>query len=147
MEIYDNVKEMETFNGFHVFAIDGSYVEIPNHPQAREEMGVPQNNDVETFAANARISCTVDTKMDFVVSSIIDSQTVDEITLALRHLEDLKNKINMNKVKLNPCLSSLKKSSIFPLIGLKFYNCLIFLINIFLNSQKIFFLSLFSLFS
>ena len=98
IEMYDNVKEMETFNGFHVFAIDGSYVEIPNHPQAREEMGVPENNDVETFAANARISCTVDTKMDFVVSSIIDSQTVDEITLALRHLEDLKNKINMNKV-------------------------------------------------
>ena len=53
IEMYDNVKEMETFNGFHVFAIDGSYVEIPNHPQAREEMGVPENNDVETFAANA----------------------------------------------------------------------------------------------
>lgn len=76
---------METFNGFHVFAIDGSYVEISNHPQAREEMGVPENNDVEIFAANARISCRVDTKMDFVVSSIIDSQTVDEITLTLRH--------------------------------------------------------------
>lgn len=43
------------------------YVEIPDHPQAREEMGVPPNNEVETFAANARISCTVDTKMDFVI--------------------------------------------------------------------------------
>ncbi|WP_305553439.1 hypothetical protein [Methanobrevibacter sp. V74] len=49
-------------------ATDGSYVEIPDHPQAREEMGVPPNNEVETFAANARISCTVDTKMDFVIS-------------------------------------------------------------------------------
>ena len=38
MEIYKNVDEMETFKGFHVFAIDGSYVEIPDHPQAREEM-------------------------------------------------------------------------------------------------------------
>ena len=47
---------MKTFKGFHVFAIDGSYVEIPDHPQAREEMGVPPNNGVETFAANARIS-------------------------------------------------------------------------------------------
>ena len=28
MEIYDFVEEMETFKGFHVFAIDGSYVEI-----------------------------------------------------------------------------------------------------------------------
>lgn len=98
MEIYNNVEEIETFKGFHVFATDGSYVEIPNHPQAREEMGVPSNNEVETFAANARISCTVDTKMDFVISSTIENQTVDEITLALRHLDDVKNKINMNNV-------------------------------------------------
>ena len=61
-------------------------------------MGVPPNNEVETFAANARISCTVDTKMDFVISSIIENQTVNEITLALRHLDDVKNKINMNNV-------------------------------------------------
>ena len=33
MEIYNNVEEMETFKGFHIFATDGSYVEIPNHPQ------------------------------------------------------------------------------------------------------------------
>ena len=98
MERYNNVEEMETFKGFHVFAIDGSYVEIPDHPQAREEMGVPQNTGVDTFAANARISCTVDTKMDFVISSIIENQTADEITLALRHLDDVKNKINMNNI-------------------------------------------------
>ena len=61
-------------------------------------MGVPPNNSVETFAANARISCTVDTKMDFVISAIIENQTVDEITLALRHLDDVKNKINMNNI-------------------------------------------------
>ena len=97
-QIYDHVEEMETFKGFHVFATDGSYVEIPDHPQAREEMGVPPNNEIETFPANAKISCTVDTKMDFVVSSIIENQTVDEITLALRHLDDVKNKVNMNKV-------------------------------------------------
>lgn len=36
--------------------------------------------------------------MDFVISSIIENQTVDEITLALRHLDDVKNKINMNNV-------------------------------------------------
>ena len=88
MEIYNNVGEMETFKGFHVFAIDRSYVEIPDHPQAHEEMVVPPNNGVKTFAANARISCIVDTKMDFVLSSIIENQTVDEITLELRHLDE-----------------------------------------------------------
>ena len=83
---------------FNNFATDGSHIEIPNHPQAREEMGVPPNNEVETFDANAKISCTVDTKTDCIISPIIESQTVDEITLALRHLDDVKNKINMSNV-------------------------------------------------
>lgn len=30
------------------------YVEIPDHPQAREEMVVPPNNEVETFAAKCK---------------------------------------------------------------------------------------------
>lgn len=53
---------METFKGFHIFTIDGAYVEIPDHPQVREEMRVPPNNAVETFTANERILCIVDTK-------------------------------------------------------------------------------------
>ena len=61
MEMYNNVEEMETFKGFHVFAIDGSFVELPDHPQSK-----------------------------------IENQFVDEITLALWHLDDIKNKINLN---------------------------------------------------
>lgn len=34
--------------------------------------------------------------MDFVVSSKIENQFVDEITLALWHIDDIKNKINLN---------------------------------------------------
>ena len=96
-KIYDDVAEMDTFKGFHVLATDGSLVEIPDHPQARQEMEIPPNNEFETYAARARISCTADTKMDFVLSSFLETTSVDEITLALRHLDDLKNKINMNK--------------------------------------------------
>lgn len=40
-------------------------------------MGVPPDNPVETLDTNTRISCTVDTKMDFVISSIIENQIVD----------------------------------------------------------------------
>ena len=92
MEIYNNVDEIEIFKGFYIFAIDGSYVEISDHPQAREEMRVPPNNEVETFAGNARIFCRVDAEIDFVISLIIENQTVDEITLAFRHLNDVKTK-------------------------------------------------------
>ncbi len=42
-------------------------------------------------------------------------------------------------LKLSPFLSNLKKSSIFPLIGLKFFQLSNFFNNSFLNSQKIFF--------
>ena len=43
-------------------------------------------------------------------------------------------------LKLSPCFSNLKKSSIFPLMGLKFFHSSnFFLITHPLNSQKIFF--------
>ncbi len=31
------MKEMETFKGFHIFTIDGHYVEIQDYPQTREK--------------------------------------------------------------------------------------------------------------
>lgn len=87
---------METFKGFHVFAIDESFVELPDHPQTREEMEIPPDTQLKSYVARAKISCMVDAKMDFVVSSKIENQFVDEITLALWHLDDIKNKINLN---------------------------------------------------
>ena len=96
MEMYNNVEEMETFKGFHVFAIDGSFVELPDHPQTREEMEIPPDTQLKSYVARAKISCMVDAKMDFVVSSKIENQFADEITLALWHLDDIKNKINLN---------------------------------------------------
>lgn len=96
MEMYNNLEEMETFKGFHVFAIDGSFVELPDHPQTREEMEIPPDTQLKSHVARAKISCMVDAKMDFVVSSKIENQFVDEITLALWHLDDIKNKINLN---------------------------------------------------
>lgn len=96
MEMYNNLEEMETFKGFHVFAIDGSFVELPDHPQTREEMEIPPDTQLKSYVARAKISCMVDAKMDFVVSSKIENQFVDEITLALWHLDDIKNKINLN---------------------------------------------------
>ncbi|WP_231476090.1 hypothetical protein [Methanobrevibacter oralis] len=61
-------------------------------------MEIPPDTEFESYVARAKIFCRVDAKMDFVISSIIENQFVDEITLALRHLNDVKNKINMNKV-------------------------------------------------
>ena len=90
MEMYNNLEEMKTFKGFHVFATDGSFVELPDHPQTREEMEIPPDTKLKSYVSRAKISCMVDTKMDFVVSSIIENQFVDEITLALRHLDDVK---------------------------------------------------------
>ena len=76
MEMYNNLEEMETFKGFHVFAIDGSFVELPDHPQTREEMEIPPDTQLKSYVARAKISCMVDAKMDFVVSSKIENQFV-----------------------------------------------------------------------
>lgn len=83
MEMYNNLEEMKTFKGFHVFTTDGSFVELSDHTQTQEEMEIPPDTKFESYVARAKISCIVDTKMDFVISSIIENQFIDEITLAL----------------------------------------------------------------
>ena len=46
-------------------------------------MEIPPDTQFKSYVARAKIYCMVDAKMDFVVSSIIENQFVDEITLAL----------------------------------------------------------------
>ena len=58
-------------------------------------MGIPEDTEFETYTATARLSCMVDGLSDFIISANLTNTFTDEITHALWHLEDAKNKIDL----------------------------------------------------
>ena len=64
MEIYNNVEEIETFKGFHVLQLMDLMLKFQIIHRHVKKWEFHQIMKLKTFAANARISCTVDTKMD-----------------------------------------------------------------------------------
>ncbi len=96
-KIYAHQEEMASFKGFHVCAIDSSIVEIPNTKITRKEFGIPEKTQLMKDTSTARISCMVDTQLDFVLSSNLTNKKVSEIKNALFHLDDVKDKIDLTK--------------------------------------------------
>ena len=94
-KLYSGAIDVPKFKGNIVAATDSSIVDIPNRPETRKEMGIPEDTEFETYPATARLSCMVDGLSDFVISANITNTFTDEITHALWHLEDAKNKIDL----------------------------------------------------
>ena len=96
-KIYSHQDEMASFKGFHVCAIDSSIVEIPNTKLTREEFGILEKTQSHKNTSSARISCMVDTHWDFVISSNLTNKKVNEVTNAIIHLDDAKDKMDLTK--------------------------------------------------
>ena len=96
-KIYSRQDEMASFKGFHVCAIDSSIVEIPNTKLTRKEFEIPEKTQPKKNTSSARISCMVDTHWDFVISSNLTNKKVNELTNAIIHLDDAKDKIDLKK--------------------------------------------------
>ena len=96
-KIYAHQDEMASFKGFHVCAIDSSIVEIPNTKLTRKEFGIPEKTQPKKDTSSARISCMIDTNWDFIISSNLTNKKVNELTNAMIHLDDAKDKIDLKK--------------------------------------------------
>jgi hypothetical protein len=96
-KIYAHQEEMASFKGFHVCAIDSSIVEIPNTKLTREEFGIPEKTQLRKDTSAARISCMADTHWDFIISSNLTNKKVNEVTNAIIHLDDAKDKMDLTK--------------------------------------------------
>lgn len=94
-QLYNGSIDVPKFKGNIVTAVDSSIIDIPNRPETRKEMEIPEDTEFETYSATARLSCMVDGLSDFVISANLTNTFTDEITHALWHLEDAKNKINL----------------------------------------------------
>ena len=96
-KIYAHQEEMASFKGFHTCAIDSSTIEIPNTKLTRKEFNIPKKTQLHKDTSVARISCMVDTHWDFVISSNLTNKSVNEVTHAIFHLNDVKDKIDLTK--------------------------------------------------
>ncbi|AWX32292.1 IS4 family transposase [Methanosphaera sp. BMS] len=89
--------ELKTFKGYYLAAHDGSIFDLPNYPTIREDFGIEDNIDHSKHTATARVSTMVDVLNEFILSSTITSRKSGEPDLAIDHLEDVKDKINIQK--------------------------------------------------
>lgn len=96
-EIYNKSEELEEYKGYLIFGCDTSVIDCPNTRLTKKEMEVPKNNPVTKYHSRARISAITDDLNHFILSSEISPKKTSEISLAINHINDLKDKINIEK--------------------------------------------------
>ena len=82
-EDYSDDKLIGRYQGYKVFAIDGSTYALPNLSSSKEEFGVSGSNG---DSATARSSLLYDVVNDRIIDAIITSYSVGERDLAKRHI-------------------------------------------------------------
>ena len=78
--------EIKRWNGYRVFAIDGSKIALPNDPEMREYFGTM---GAGKGSPTAQGSILYDVYNDIIADALIEPLSVDERSLAVRHLEKL----------------------------------------------------------
>ena len=96
-EIYNNSDGLKEYKGFIILGCDTSVIDCSNTPLAKKEMNVPKDNPVTKYHSQARISAITDDLNHFILSSEIAPKKTSERSLAINHINDLKDKINLIK--------------------------------------------------
>ncbi len=96
-DMYNVSDELKKYKGYVIFGCDTSVVDCPNTPLTKKEMNVPEDNSVTKYQSRARISAITDDLNHFILSSEIAPKKTSEIKMAINHINDLKDKINLNK--------------------------------------------------
>jgi len=78
--------EIRLLHGFHVFAVDGSDIALPDMPNLLETFGGTGRN---ASSPTAKISLLYDVLNDFIVEAAIDRAGTSERDFALRHIKKL----------------------------------------------------------
>lgn len=88
-EYYRLKKKRKLWNGYHLFAIDGSDLQLPQTSENEETFGATYNQSSRSFAM-ASTSILYDLMNDIVVDAQLTSFHYGERKMALLHLEELK---------------------------------------------------------
>ena len=97
--IYNDPERPGTFNGFSIFACDTSVCDAPNigyTEKQLKELNNPHFNRLKKELIRFRASCIADTQTDLILTSeIVNSKKETEIELAMKHLDNLNQRIDM----------------------------------------------------
>ena len=96
---YGGEYELPTWNGYHVFGIDGSPVFLPPSSKLKESFGVSKNASAVEYAC-AGISILCDVMNDWIVDASIGRHPQDERQSAKKHIDFLETNMGHLKKKL-----------------------------------------------
>jgi len=95
-EEYGGNYELNTWNGYHVFAIDGSTIALPDKQELRDAFGTTGR---KMNSATARVSILMDITNDWIIDARIDHCSTYERKQAHGHIERL-NQLPLEAPKL-----------------------------------------------
>jgi len=86
---YGGDYELERWNGYHVFGVDGSSVNLPNTPELREAFGFTSGSG--DICASAGMSILYDVLHDWVIDASLNRYPLNERTAAKEHIRVLQD--------------------------------------------------------
>lgn len=84
---YDQTHKRKTWKGFHLFAVDGSTIQVPKTKKNEDTFGLCQNQHHAREDTMARISILYDLLEDILVDGTIQKYHYAERKMALEHLK------------------------------------------------------------
>lgn len=96
-KLYGKFKGFSKFKGHIICACDGSIFDLPNTPTTKKAFDIPADNIFKRFLSRGRVSCMLDVHSKHILTSKIVSKSVNEITLAIEHLNNLNDRFDLKK--------------------------------------------------
>ena len=98
--IYNNPERPGLYKGYSILAGDTSICDAPNigyTEKQLKELNNPHLNRLRKELIRFRVSCIADTQTDFILTATItNSKKIGEVKLAMKHLDNLNQRINMS---------------------------------------------------
>lgn len=95
--IYKEHKHFSKIKGYIVAACDGSIFDLPNVTLTRREFNIKDHDKFEKHRIRARVSGMLDVNSKFMLTTKIVEKSTTEVQLAIQHLNDLKNRLDITK--------------------------------------------------
>ena len=96
--LYDKYKGFSKINGYIVTAGDTSIMDLPSNKNIKEEMDVKKNFQTGNENSRARVSCFLDVNSRIVLSASIVPKKIPEVKLAINHLMELNERMDITKM-------------------------------------------------